>query len=343
MEVVDPIRIFPRLTVFPCQDQPFHYELKMIATGGDQRYTFGSSSFDLVTVLNPTEGILEITAGDKPRQGAVNGFMTRFPPNRDNATIAIVPAASLSIPPHVAEAVVGTQLVIPVAMFGVSPTKGKESVPFHSCQGVPLASKVSDSRSFEVVSTQEVAPLSPDSKDGAQQTSLGCRGVAVEMRSPGFSSLEVAYLPSTKASLNAETTIAAFEPLQLLHKGDVILAVGSSYQLHFVGGPRPWPKNPSNHYKHVNGSSDALRVVRVQNAESGDVHSFHVEILCSRVTLGNDEAAKEIPTFVDVRVGNYPSPSLPYPAEAELRIPIVCAAPADVTLIPLTTRPELEP
>ena len=47
--------------------------------------------------------------------------------------------------------------------------------------------------------------------------------------------------------------VAAFRPLTVLHpaSGETVLALGTSRQLVFVGGPRPWPGRGSEHGKSI--------------------------------------------------------------------------------------------
>jgi nuclear pore complex protein Nup210 len=53
--------------------------------------------------------------------------------------------------------------------------------------------------------------------------------------------------------------VAAFRPLTVLHpaSGETVLALGTSRQLVFVGGPRPWPGRGSEHGKAISQGDGA--------------------------------------------------------------------------------------
>lgn len=82
-------------------------------------------------------------------------------------------------------------------------------------------------------------------------------------------------------------TIATFKPLAPLHpaSGETVLAVGSSRQIVFVGGPRPWLGRPSEHVRQIDvgkSSGDkalsAMEMVTISRDEP-DVYVYQVGLL----------------------------------------------------------------
>lgn len=53
--------------------------------------------------------------------------------------------------------------------------------------------------------------------------------------------------------------VSAFRPLSVLHpsSGETVLALGTSRQLVFVGGPRPWPGRGTDHGKLISQEGNA--------------------------------------------------------------------------------------
>lgn len=53
--------------------------------------------------------------------------------------------------------------------------------------------------------------------------------------------------------LEDSVMVAAFRPLTVLQppSGETVLALGTSRQIVFVGGPRPWPGRGSDHGKFI--------------------------------------------------------------------------------------------
>ena len=147
-EIYESIVISPRRTVLPWDSatQP-EYDLSYKVTGGGKVYGYKVEPESMATVDNKGKvtirngpGVLSVTAG-----------MTQSMHNNDTARVFLIPPAELELPEANAEWMVGHQIIIPVAIYGIDP-ETKEKVMFTDCSDLKLDVALSNTKDFTVES-----------------------------------------------------------------------------------------------------------------------------------------------------------------------------------------------
>ena len=77
--------------------------------------------------------------------------MTQSMHNNDTARVFLIPPAELELPEANAEWMVGHQIIIPVAIYGIDP-ETKEKVMFTDCSDLKLDVALSNTKDFTVES-----------------------------------------------------------------------------------------------------------------------------------------------------------------------------------------------
>ena len=93
--------------------------------------------------------------------------------------------------------------------------------------------------------------------------SEGCSTVQLDAKAGGFARLALSYkyndLVGTPLALRDEVTVGAYEPLAPIQpKSELVLAIDSSADIVWVGGPHPWLNNPENHFHQVSTCNQAI-------------------------------------------------------------------------------------
>uniref|UniRef100_A0A8C5D5A2 BIG2 domain-containing protein n=1 Tax=Gouania willdenowi TaxID=441366 RepID=A0A8C5D5A2_GOUWI len=147
-----------------------------------------------------------------------------------------------------------------------------------------------------------------------------CSAVRAKALSPGYTVLTVSYTHGN-IHLSAKITIAAYLPLRAIDPSAVaVVTLGSSKDLLFEGGPRPWVLEPSKFFCNLG--------YKIKGKNLGHGLSFCLFDLGYQV--------------LEVTVGNRPSLTNPYPAVEPAVVKFVCAPPSRFTVIPVYTSPRLD-
>ncbi|KAF2976400.1 hypothetical protein EK904_003634 [Melospiza melodia maxima] len=160
-----------------------------------------------------------------------------------------------------------------------------------------------------------------------------CSGVRVKAEFQGYTRLVVVYTHG-RVRLSASITIAAYLPLRAVDPPSVALVtLGSSKDMLFEGGPRPWVQEPSKFFRSVaaeDAESIALALLEPPTPRNNNQH--WVRVLCR--SLGEQ--------VITLTVGNRPTVTNPFPLVEPAVVKFVCAVPSRLTLIPVYGSPQLD-
>ncbi|KAL1512846.1 hypothetical protein ABEB36_002363 [Hypothenemus hampei] len=312
------LMIYPAITIEPSDivlpwdpiTRP-KYDIDLIAKGGDGRFLWSSSdnSIGIVSqsghVRTHNNGFFEVSA-----------VMMRNHHNRKSAKFVILPPSRLEIVEFVMEAEVGSPVYLHIALYveDVRPDGTTSLVPFTRCQELPFQVRQSDVK-FKHNKTAIMPPVG-----------ISCGNIAMVGLNVGTTKVTVTYFQDGKA-LEDSATVSAFRPLQLLQpKKEIVLAVGSSINLVYTGGPRPIIGRASDHQKLVVSDNESVAIGQ-------DVTHFHtvqgedftvLEVLCRQ--LGE--------TDIKLMISNNPTSSNCQGQTSSVTTRVVCGKPRRVTLQP---------
>ena len=114
-----------------------------------------------------------------------------------------------------------------------------------------------------------------------------CTQVLVQGLHVGFSKVVVSYtynLDGKAVKLSDSITIAVYDPLEPLQPHEsstVVLAVGSSLDIVWSGGPQPWIFKPEEHFHSLELKESVVEVKEEQKSNAGGI--FVYRIVCSQL------------------------------------------------------------
>lgn len=285
------------------------YEVPLRCKGGDGAFIWGSSNTSVATVS--TAGLARtLSLG----QSTITASMVNNPHNQATASLTVLPPSRLKILDTGLEGEIGAPIHLQIAVYAKTES-GVDPLPFTMCHEMPLTVTISD-ENFSRVETLQGTLI-----DGA------CTIVTVTGKSLGTSKVSVSYREG-EIFLEDSTMVAAFRPLTVLHppSAETVLSLGTSRQLVFVGGPRPWPGRGSEHGKvmsqgdNLKSKKDMLEVVELPNLSS-DIRDRYVFTVLCRV-LG--ETKVTLTVFSEGRSGQR--------IESSASVSVFCAKPRFATL-----------
>nr|XP_041574619.1 nuclear pore membrane glycoprotein 210 isoform X6 [Taeniopygia guttata] len=122
-------------------------------------------------------------------------------------------------------------------------------------------------------------------------------------------------------------TIQAIDPPSV-----ALVTLGSSKDMLFEGGPRPWVQEPSKFFRNV-AAEDAESIASslLELPTPGNSNQHWVRVLCR--SLGEQ--------VITLTVGNSPTVTSPFPVVEPTAVKLICALPSRLALIPVYGSPQL--
>ena len=147
----------------------------------------------------------------------------------------MVPPAELSFLPSRVEALVGTNLSLPLQVKGhaslTTPPSREDLLPFQDCSRLKLEVQSSDPSVFNIT---------VHSQHSSQLPTGACTRFLATAISPGHTKIIATY-KHKDVFLQAVVTIAAYPPLRPVDPEVIaVVTLGSSKNFVFEGGPAPW-------------------------------------------------------------------------------------------------------
>jgi len=322
-EIYESVLVNPRQTILPwdAATKP-EYQLSYKVTGGGKVYGYKVEPEGMATIDN--EGKVQVLDG--PGLLTVTAGMSKSMHNNHTSKVVLISPTELELPEANAEWIVGQQIMIPVAIYGLHP-ETKEKVMFTDCADLKLNVVLSNANDFVVEEA---------TKRGDHHPRDACTSIHIKGQTAGATTkVTVSYtIPTTKKELKAFRQFATYEALEPVHPPPVgnsqaapqlVLPVGSSRNVLFKGGPHPWVGKPSFFFTDAEAEDeDVVRATLIPKT------SFpYTAALITCLKLGE--------TKVEITVGNKPSTTNKKPGFQRRSVLVFCSEPAKISKIDVQT------
>ncbi|XP_054990941.1 nuclear pore membrane glycoprotein 210 [Sorex araneus] len=318
VEIHVPITLYPSILTFPWQPKTGSYQYSIKAQGGSGNFSWSSSSYTVATVT--VKGVM--TTGSDIGLSVIQAHDLQNPLHFGEMKVYVIEPSSMAFAPCPVEARVGQRLELPLWIVGLMPGGDGELVTLSDCSHFDLEVQVENQGVFQ--------PLPGRLPPGKEH----CSGIRVQAETQGYTTLLVSYQHG-HVHLSARITIAAYLPLRAVDPSSVALVtLGSSKEMLFEGGPRPWVLEPSKFSRNVTSEDpSSVRVALSGPPASRNPQQQH-RVLVTCQALGEQVIA--------LSVGNKPSVTNPFPALEPSVVKFVCAPPSRLTLTPVYASPPLD-
>ncbi|XP_053337877.1 nuclear pore membrane glycoprotein 210 [Clarias gariepinus] len=316
VEIYDPIVLNPSILTFPWQPKEGAYQYTIKASGGSGNFSWFSSNtaVAMVTVKGVMTTVRDIGVS------TIYAYDLRNPVHYGEMKVYVIEPVRMEFTPCVVEARVNLALELPLRIFGQLSSEDGERVTLSDCSHFDLQVQMENQGVFQV----QPGRLPP----GQQH----CSGVRVQAMSPGYTNLLVSYTHGN-VHLSARITIAAYPPLRAVDPVSVALVtLGSSKDMLFEGGPKPWILEPSKFFRNLTAEDPSSVTLLLTGPASRNYFTHNVRATCR--ALGEQVLA--------VTVGNRPTLTNPFPAVEPVVVKFVCAPPSRLALVPIYTNAQLD-
>lgn len=312
-----PITLNPSILTFPWQPKTGAYQYTIKAHGGSGNFSWSSSNSEVAMVT--VKGVM--TTGGDTGLSIIQAHDVQNPLHFGEMKVYVIEPSSMEFAPCQVEARVGQTLELPLRINGLVPGGASEVVTLSDCSHSDLTVEVENQGVFQ--------PLPGRLPPGPEH----CSGIRVRAEAQGHTTLLVSYTHG-HVHLRAKITIAAHLPLKAVDPSSVALVtLGSSKEMLFQGGPRPWVLEPSKFFRNITSEdTDSISLALFGPPTSRNYQQHRILVTCR--ALGEQVIA--------LSVGNKPSLTNPFPAVEPAVVKFVCAAPSRLTLTPVYASPQLD-
>ncbi|KAF1390292.1 hypothetical protein PFLUV_G00056550 [Perca fluviatilis] len=316
VEIYNPIVLSPSILTFPWQPKVGAYQYTIKATGGSGNFSWSSSNTAVATVT--VKGVM--TTVSDIGVSVVYAHDLRNALHFGQMKVYVVEPVAMDFAPCPVEARVGLVLDLPLRIFGLLEEVEKQRVMLSDCSHFDLQVEQENHGVFQLLDERLVP--------GQEH----CSGVRAKALATGYTILTVSYTHGN-VHLSAKITIAAYLPLRAIDPVSVaVVTLGSSKDMLFEGGPRPWVLEPSKFFCNLSAEDEASVRLTLTSPSSHNYNQHWVRATCR--ALGEQ--------VLEVMVGNKASVTNPYPAVEPAVVKFVCAPPSRLTLVPVYTSPQLD-
>ncbi|KAM3617700.1 uncharacterized protein V6R79_009936 [Siganus canaliculatus] len=316
VEIYNPIVLSPSILTFPWQPKVGAYQYTIKATGGSGNFSWSSSNTAVATVT--VKGVM--TTVSDVGVSVVYAHDLRNSLHFGQMKVYVVEPVAMDFAPCPVEARVGLILDLPLRIFGHLEELEKERVMLSDCSHFELQVEVENHGVFQLLD-EKLAP-------GQDH----CSGVRAKALASGYTVLTVSYTHGN-IHLSAKITIAAYLPLRAVDPASVaVVTLGSSKDMLFEGGPRPWVLEPSKFFCSLRAEDETSVSLTLTSPSSHNYNQHWARATCR--ALGEQ--------VLEVMVGNEASVTNPFPAVEPAVVKFVCAPPSRLTLVPVYSSPQLD-
>ncbi|XP_071780679.2 nuclear pore membrane glycoprotein 210 isoform X1 [Centroberyx gerrardi] len=316
VEIYNPIVLSPSILTFPWQPKVGAYQYTIKASGGSGNFSWSSSNTAVATVT--VKGVM--TTVSDIGVSVVYAHDVRNQLHYGQMKVYVVEPVAMDFSPCPVEARVDLVLELPLRIFGLLGEVDKERVMLSDCSHFDLQVEEQNHGVFQLLEGR----LAPGQDH--------CSGVRAKALAPGYTVLTVSYTHGN-VHLSAKITIAAYLPLKAVDPVSVALVtLGSSKDMFFEGGPKPWVLEPSKFFRSLKAEDEGSVSLALTGPSSHSYNQHRVRATCK--ALGEQ--------VLEVTVGNKASLTNPYPAVEPAVVKFVCAPPSRLTLVPVYTSPQLD-
>ena len=245
--------------------------------------------------------------------------MSRNPFNKDRAKVHVLPPTRLEIIQYNMDAAIGDPIDLHVALYGkLGEGQNAKEIPFSDCRDVRFQVYIPDGKFVHNSTT-----------DNPQPIGIACTTIRVIGLEIGKSEITIAYSSNIASSatdkyLIDNITVSAYERLIAVHpsSGETVLAVGTSRNIIFKGGPHPWSGKPQGYSRRITISDEEIiKVTEHKNSDTSPDKSVY-EIICK--SLGD--------VLLTYTISNTPLLPNCRSSDATATIRVICGKPRYIKL-----------
>ncbi|NWJ09888.1 PO210 protein, partial [Crypturellus undulatus] len=318
VEIYVPIVLSPSILTFPWQPRAGTYQYTIQAHGGSGNFSWSYSNQAVATVT--VKGVM--TTGSDIGVSVIQAIDVQNPLHYGEMKVYVTEPRGMEFLPCQVEARIGQTLELPLQINGLTNVETGETVPLSDCSHFDLVVEVENRGVFRPLPGGRLKP-----------TANFCSGVRMKAETQGYTTLAVSYTHG-HVHLSASITIAAYLPLKTIDPPSVALVtLGSSKDMLFEGGPRPWVQEPSKFFRNITAEdtqSIGLSLFGFPMSRNNMQH--WVRASCK--SLGEQVIA--------LTVGNNPTITNPFPAVEPAVVKFICAVPSRLTLTPVYSSPQID-
>ncbi|KAM4721755.1 LOW QUALITY PROTEIN: nuclear pore membrane glycoprotein 210 [Rhinophrynus dorsalis] len=309
VDIYTPIKLTPSILTFPWQPKPGAYQYTIQVQGGSGNFTWSSSNNAVATVT--VKGLM--TTGDDIGVSVIRARDVQNRLHYGEMKVFVIEPNGMQFIPCPVEARVGNRLELPLRIFGLMNVDDKEVVMLSDCSNFDLSVEMETPNIFKIV-------------QGLQPGIDFCSGIMVEAEAPGYTTIFVSYTHG-HIHLKAKIIVAAYLPLKTIDPSSLaIVTLGSSKDMLFEGGPKPWVLEPLKFFRNVSAEKEDGASLSVIDSPVSRNHIQHWARAVCR-DLGEQ--------VISLTVGNKPTETNPFPAVEEISVKLICAPPSRFTLTPV--------
>ncbi|XP_015284400.1 PREDICTED: nuclear pore membrane glycoprotein 210 [Gekko japonicus] len=316
IDIYVPIALSPNILTFPWQPRAGAYQYTIKAQGGSGNFTWSTSNQNVATVT--VKGLM--TTGNDIGVSVIRASDVQNPLHYGEMKVYVTEPSDMEFIPCQVEARVGQILELPLKINGLMKVETSQIVTLSDCSHFDLVVDVENHGVFSPIQGK----LNP--------TPDYCSGVRVKAESQGYTALVVSYTHG-HLHLRASITIAAHLPLKTIDPTSVALVtLGSSKEIIFEGGLKPWVQEPSKFFRNVSAADpSAIGLFLLGSATNRNPFQHWVRASCK--ALGEQ--------VISLTIGNKPTITNPFPVVESAVMRLICATPSRFSLVPVYANPQL--
>lgn len=310
IDIYAPITLSPSILTFPWQPKAGAYQYTIKAHGGSGNFTWSSSNQNVATVT--VKGVM--TTGNEIGVSIIRANDVQNPLHYGEMKVYVTEPSGMEFTPCQVEARVGQILELPLRINGLMNVETSQVVTLSDCSNFDLVVEVENQGVFSPF--QGKLKATPDY----------CSGVRVKAEAQGYTALVVSYTHG-HIHLSASITIAAYLPLKAVDPVSfALVTLGSSKDIVFEGGPRPWVQEPSKFLRNFS-ADDPEKVDLSLLGQPTTRNPFQHLVRASCKALGEQ--------VILLTIGNKPTVTNPFPAVEPASVKLICATPSRLTVAPV--------
>jgi len=331
LNIYEPLDIKPTAIVLPWlpESNP-SYQVSIFAAGGTGSYIWSTNNSALtdITYGGDDSSVARITT-----LGEGTAFIqctdTKSPVFLRHSMVVVSRIAEMNVLPSITETELGGDIMLPIAVYAnltsllelhlPEEEVEDELVLFHDCSKIKFDVEIVEKTRF----TYDPSEIHPNIRPKS------CMSLKFTCTQPGSSRIWISYTDPTNPlsrPIKTTTIIACYKPLRPVHPTDIgVLALHTSLEIAFEGGPRPFGSRLDDHFSYLESSNEPVinfEPIIDRFRHNKDLHVFKVHC--------NDYGEVSL----TLNVGNQPSATLPNPASSKASIKIICAKPDSIQLRP---------
>ncbi|XP_053154975.1 nuclear pore membrane glycoprotein 210 [Hemicordylus capensis] len=317
VDIYVPITLSPSILTFPWQPKAGAYQYTIKAHGGSGNFTWSTSDQNVATVT--VKGVM--TTGNEIGVSVIRASDVQNPLYYGEMKVYVTEPSGMEFIPCQVEARVGQILDLPLKINGLMNVETSQMVTLSDCSHFDLVVEVENHGVFSPI--QGKLKATPDY----------CSGVKVKAEAQGYTALVVSYTHG-HIHLSTSIIIAAYLPLKTIDPVSVALVtLGSSKNILFEGGPRPWVQEPSKFFRNIT-VEEPQNVGLSFLGPSASRNPFQHWVKASCKALGEQ--------VISLTIGNKPTVTNPFPAVEPAAMTLICATPSRLTLTAVYANTQLD-